>query len=135
MTSAQFQSLCVTERHEALDRMTPEQMIDFTECFTPSAGLPVSGESCWRTLALRLAIELREERGRHEQVEAEPIEDLCPNCDSQSYSNGRCSCCGDITGIPGTALDRMSSDPTTQALEAMPAADVALAEAAKGWEG
>lgn len=87
MTSAQFQSLCISERHEALDRMTPEQMIDFTECFTPSAGLPVGGESCWRTLALRLAIELRDERGRHEEVEAEPIEDLCPICDSQSYSN------------------------------------------------
>ena len=122
MTSAQFQNLCTAERHEALDRMTIDQMIEFTETFHPFHGLPGGFGECWRTLALRLAIELREELTRHEHpgpCEYRVDATECPNC----------------PGVTHNLAVWTEPDPTTQALEAIPAADVALSSAAKHWEG
>lgn len=140
MTSAKFQTLNSAERHEVLSAMTRDQLIEFTEGFTPSAGLPVGAESCWRTLALRLAIELRYCDCCVPNPCADPNNPACDcvHCQSVDQPNDEpdcpCAFCSDpeaamddFSRLCGEVADLMAKrvDLTTSVLEAMSAADVA----------
>ncbi len=142
LTSDKFcYDLCIEERFEALRPMTSIQLKDFAQDFAPRYDGDGDDRSQERTalkclveiLAARLGQEIALSEVRQDAIDQmrrdlESLNSLADACEEDDEASP------EVQELYQAARQRIGRDTTTEALEAMTAADVALSEAARGSE-